>query len=100
VRGTAHIVEDWPEERSMQSIGMVGLGRMGGNMSRRIARGGLSVVAWDRSAGPREALAQERGVVTVDTLEALVAALPTPRAVWVMLPASRAASGVSTTATV
>ena len=71
----------------MQSIGMVGLGRMGGNMSRRIGRGGLGVVAWDRSAGPRDALAKERGVVTVDTLEKLVAALPAPRVVWIMLPA-------------
>ena len=37
----------------MQSIGMVGLGRMGGNMSRRIARAGLEVIAWDRAAGAR-----------------------------------------------
>jgi len=71
----------------MQAIGMIGLGRMGGNMARRIARGGLGVVAWDRAPEARAALATERGVRMADTLEALIAALPTPRVVWVMLPA-------------
>jgi 6-phosphogluconate dehydrogenase len=69
------------------TLGMIGLGRMGGNMARRIARAGLRVVAWDRSADARAALAGEPRVAAVDTLEALAAALPTPRAVWLMLPA-------------
>jgi 6-phosphogluconate dehydrogenase len=68
-------------------IGMVGLGRMGGNMARRLARGGLQVVAWDRSEAPRAALADEPGVQPVATLQALVAALAPPRAIWLMLPA-------------
>jgi 6-phosphogluconate dehydrogenase len=68
-------------------IGMVGLGRMGGNMARRIARGGLDVVAWDRAAGARAGLAAEARVRTVETLEALVQALPFPRVIWMMLPA-------------
>jgi 6-phosphogluconate dehydrogenase len=68
-------------------IGMVGLGRMGGNMARRIARGGLEVVAWDRAAGARSGLAGEARVRTVETLEALVEALPAPRVLWMMLPA-------------
>jgi 6-phosphogluconate dehydrogenase len=68
-------------------IGMVGLGRMGGNMSRRIARAGLEVVAWDRAAGARLGIGIEDRVSVVDTLEALVAALPVPRVVWLMLPA-------------
>ena len=38
-------------------IGMVGLGRMGGNMARRMARAGLQVVAWDGAAGARAGLA-------------------------------------------
>jgi 6-phosphogluconate dehydrogenase len=71
----------------MQSIGMVGLGRMGGNMSRRIARGGLEVVAWDRAAGARAGLASEARVTVVETLEALAKMLPPPRAIWLMLPA-------------
>ena len=71
----------------MQSIGMVGLGRMGGNMGRRIARGGLDVVAWDRAAGARAGLATEARVKVVETLEALVEGLAPPRVVWLMLPA-------------
>jgi 6-phosphogluconate dehydrogenase len=71
----------------MQSIGMVGLGRMGGNMSRRIARGGLEVVAWDRAAGARAGLAGENRVTVVETLEALASTLQPPRVVWLMLPA-------------
>ena len=70
-----------------QKIGMIGLGRMGGNMARRIARAGLGVVAWDRAAGARAGLAGEERVNTVQTLAALVLALPVPRVVWLMLPA-------------
>jgi len=69
------------------TLGMVGLGRMGGNMSRRIARAGLHVVAWDRAPEARAALADEPRVVVAETLEALVDALPAPRSVWLMLPA-------------
>ena len=68
-------------------IGMIGLGRMGGNMARRIARSGLDVVAWDRAAGARAGLAGEARVETLDTLEALVEALEAPRILWLMLPA-------------
>ena len=70
-----------------QRIGMVGLGRMGGNMARRIARAGLGVVAWDRAAGARSGLGSEERVEVAATLAALVDALPAPRVVWLMLPA-------------
>ena len=70
-----------------QQIGMVGLGRMGGNMTRRLARSGIGVVAWDRAAGARAGLGSEERVNVVATLADLVAALPAPRAVWLMLPA-------------
>lgn len=70
-----------------QQIGMVGLGRMGGNMARRLARAGLGVVAWDRAAGARAGLASEERVQVVATLADMVAALRAPRAVWLMLPA-------------
>lgn len=69
------------------TYGMIGLGRMGGNMSRRIARAGLEVIAWDRAAGARSALTAEAGIRTVETLEELATGLPTPRVVWMMLPA-------------
>ena len=71
-------------------IGIVGLGRMGGNMARRIARGGARVVAWDRDAAARNALSDERGVDTVENLAALCAALGGERVVLVMLPAGEA----------
>ena len=70
-----------------QQIGMVGLGRMGGNMARRLARAGLEVVAWDRASGARAGMAAEERVRVVETLAGLVAALPAPRVVWLMLPA-------------
>ncbi len=69
------------------TLGMIGLGRMGGNMSRRLARAGHTVVAWDRSPDAGKALHDEPRVATVDTLEALVSRLPAPKVVWLMLPA-------------
>ncbi|HEU0126985.1 MAG TPA: decarboxylating 6-phosphogluconate dehydrogenase [Pseudonocardiaceae bacterium] len=61
-------------------IGMVGLGKMGGNMRERLRRAGHTVVGFDRN----------REVSDVDTLEDLVSALPSPRVVWVMVPAGEA----------
>ena len=69
------------------TLGMIGLGRMGGNMSRRLARAGHTVVAWDRSPDAGKALHDEPRVATADTLEALVSRLPAPKVVWLMLPA-------------
>jgi len=68
-------------------IGIVGLGRMGGNMARRIARGGAPVIAFDRDAAARDALTGEKHVQCVDSLAALVARLTPPRVIWLMLPA-------------
>jgi 6-phosphogluconate dehydrogenase len=74
-------------------IGMVGLGRMGGNMARRMARAGLHVVAWDAAAGARAGIAGEERVRTVERLADLVAQLPAPRVVWLMLPAGAPTEG-------
>ena len=70
-------------------IGIVGLGRMGGNMARRWMRGGHRVVGSARSAATLEAFAKE-GLVPAPALEDLVSRLKTPRAVWLMLPAGAA----------
>jgi len=67
-------------------IGMVGLGRMGANMTRRLAAGGVEVIAFDVADAARMALAGVPRVTTVPDLSALVAALPAPRVVWLMLP--------------
>ncbi len=67
-------------------IGFVGLGKMGLNMTRRLQRAGHTVVAFDRKPDAvREAAAA--GARGADSLEALVADLAAPRAVWVMVPA-------------
>ncbi len=67
-------------------IGMVGLGRMGANMARRMARKNVHVAAYDVSPAARGALDHESGVTPHPDLNALVAALPAPRVVWIMLP--------------
>ena len=66
---------------------IVGLGRMGANMARRLARGGLSVHGFDPSAAARDALAGEPGVQLHATLAQAVQAQPARRVVWLMLPA-------------
>ncbi len=67
-------------------IGMIGLGKMGANMAERLIRGGHRVVGYDRAQESLERAA-EKGIVAVDSLEALVGELSAPRAVWVMVPA-------------
>jgi 6-phosphogluconate dehydrogenase len=67
-------------------LGMIGLGRMGANMVRRLIKGGHQCVVYDRSAETIQALAKE-GAVGASSLGDLVARLATPRAVWLMVPA-------------
>jgi 6-phosphogluconate dehydrogenase len=67
-------------------IGMIGLGRMGGNMARRLLRGGHRVVGYATDPAAIEALARDGGV-GARSLDELVARLPAPRAIWVMVPA-------------
>ena len=67
-------------------IGMVGLGRMGANMAERLVRGGHRVHGFDPVEAARGAAA-ERGIVAAASLAALVAQLPAPRAIWLMVPA-------------
>ncbi len=68
-------------------IGMLGLGRMGANMARRMARAGVHVSAYDISPVARSAMAHVNGITPHGELEGLVASLAAPRVVWVMLPA-------------
>jgi len=71
-------------------IGMIGLGRMGANMARRLARGGANVIVWDRAAPARRALERERRVAIAPDLATLVQELKAPRVLWLMLPSGRA----------
>jgi len=61
----------------MSTIGLVGLGKMGGNMRTRMRNAGITVVGYDRNPD----------VSDVDSLQAMVDALPSPKIVWVMVPA-------------
>jgi 6-phosphogluconate dehydrogenase len=65
---------------------MIGLGRMGANMSERLLAGGHRVVAYDPNADTLQTVA-DKGGVAVESLEELVAALKPPRAIWMMVPA-------------
>ena len=67
-------------------IGMIGLGRMGANMVRRLLRGGHQCVVYSRSAPPRDALAAE-GATGVSSLDEFVTRLAQPRTIWLMVPA-------------
>ena len=69
-------------------IGMIGLGKMGANMTERLLKGGHEVVAYDLSADALKQAA-ERGAETATTLEELTGKLTAPKAVWVMLPAGK-----------
>ena len=67
-------------------LGMVGLGRMGANIVRRLERAGHQCVAYDHDASAAEALVKE-GATATSSLADLVAQLDAPRAVWLMVPA-------------
>ncbi len=67
-------------------LGLIGLGKMGGNMRTRVRGAGHEVVGYDRNPD----------ISDVNSLEDLVAALPAPRVVWVMLPAGPATDGTIT----
>ena len=66
-------------------LGMIGLGRMGANMVRRLMRGGHELVVWDVNPDAVDELAGE-GATGAHSLEELVRMLDTPRPVWLMLP--------------
>jgi 6-phosphogluconate dehydrogenase len=68
-------------------LGMIGLGRMGGNMARRLRRAGFSLAAYNRNSEVTLSLAEETGLHATTSLAELVTLLPLPRVIWLMLPA-------------
>ena len=74
-----------PTDTPMQ-LGMIGLGRMGANLSRRLMRDGHRVVAYDRNPDVVKSLAGE-GATGSESLADFVAKLDKPRAMWIMVPA-------------
>lgn len=73
-------------------LGMIGLGRMGANMAQRLLRGGHQVVGFDPEPSARKGF-MGKGASSSDSLAALVAALPAPRTLWLMVPAGKATDG-------
>ncbi len=71
-------------------IGIVGLGRMGANMARRLGRGGAQVLAYDRAESARAALSGEANVAVLESLSALCARLAGERVLLLSLPAGAA----------
>src|SRR5262245_3909665 len=69
-------------------IGVIGLGRMGGNIVRRLTKAGHSCVVYDANPAAGATLAKE-GATASASVAALVEALSAPRTVWVMLPSGR-----------
>lgn len=76
-------------------LGLIGLGRMGGNMARRLVRGGIAVTAYNRTVQKALDFAAEEGspARAAESLPGLVAMLPAPRVIWLMLPAGQATTG-------
>ena len=75
-------------------IAIIGLGKMGGNMAQRLLKGGQRVVGLDQSAELTRKLASEHGLTPVFSLAEAVAALPSPRVFWLMVPAGAATEAV------
>jgi 6-phosphogluconate dehydrogenase len=69
-------------------LGMIGLGRMGGNMVRRLMSAGHEVIVYDANLKTRETFAKETGAFAASSLDELVANLKPPRSIWVMVPAA------------
>ena len=69
-------------------LGMIGLGRMGGNMARRLMGAGHEVIVYSATAKTRETFAKETGAFAAPSIDELVAKLTPPRVVWLMVPAA------------
>ncbi|WP_372785574.1 phosphogluconate dehydrogenase (NAD(+)-dependent, decarboxylating) [Phenylobacterium sp.] len=78
-------------------IGMIGLGKMGGNMSRRLMQAGHGCVVYDREAKAREALAKNGAIDAASVADVVTLLGPGPRAVWLMLPVGQVTDDMVTT---
>ena len=70
-------------------IGMIGLGRMGGNMARRLGAGAIRVRGFSLEAASTPSFGKDLGIEVTGSLETLIGGLPAPRIVWLMVPAGK-----------
>jgi 6-phosphogluconate dehydrogenase len=77
-------------------FGIIGLGRMGANMARRLRRGNMNIAVFNRSPEVAHSLAKETGAVACETLAQMVDKLAAPRIIWLMLPAGEATDAALT----
>src|ERR1051326_3835563 len=75
------------KEKTTMQLGMIGLGRMGANMVRRLIRGGHQLVVFDTNRGNVAQLVSD-GATGTESLDDFIKALKPPRAVWLMVPAA------------
>lgn len=68
-------------------LAMIGLGKMGANMARRLCRGGIEVIGYNRSSDIVKTLANEEGLIAAASLDDAIDKLSKPRLIWLMLPA-------------
>jgi len=67
-------------------LAIIGLGKMGGNMARRLCRGGIEVVGYNRSRGIIDTLEKEEGMIASESVADAIEKLSSPKVVWIMLP--------------
>ena len=79
---------------STKPIGLVGLGKMGGNMARRLTDSGIPVIGYNDDPDAAADLLKRDQFELADSLQDLVERLPAPRVVWLMLPAGEVTDGV------
>lgn len=75
-------------------IALIGLGKMGANMARRLCRGGIEVVGYNRSSGIVSQLEKEDGLLPASSLENAITQLPSTRIIWLMLPSGEVTESV------
>ena len=73
---------------------VIGLGKMGANMARRLIRGGHQIVGYDRSPEITQELAESENLITAFSMEEIINILPQPRVIWIMVPAGKATEKV------
>jgi 6-phosphogluconate dehydrogenase len=76
------------EKESAMQLAMIGLGRMGGNMVRRLMGAGHEVIVSSDSVKKRKTFAKETGALAASSIDDLVAKLKPPRVIWLMVPAA------------